>query len=91
MIGLNPVPELLTIKETAAKLNLRTEQTLYRWIRRGWLEAKPFGSRGVRISSTIVDEILKNGLSVWPKSNLNPIGKLRVSSRLFRKEGKAWR
>lgn len=82
--------ELLTIGATAERLGLN-KQTVYRWIRRGWIEALPLGPRRLRISSITVDYLLKNGLPVTPDANLQGIGKPRSQSRSRLNGGRAWR
>ncbi len=82
--------DLLTIKATAARLGLN-EQTVYRWIKHGWLESLPLGPRNIRISAEIVDQIIKYGLSVKPSGNFQTIGKPRIKSCPRPKGGKAWR
>jgi excisionase family DNA binding protein len=87
----NEMP-LLTIKDAAHELGLKSDQTLYRWIKRHWLPAIPLGPRGVRIKSEVIDQIKNCGLRVTPASILPAIGKPRTGSRKPPPNGgKAWR
>jgi excisionase family DNA binding protein len=82
---------LLTIKDAAHELGLKSDQTLYRWIKRHWLPSVPFGPRGVRVKAEVIDQIKNSGLRVTPDSILPAIGRPRTMSRKPPNGGKAWR
>lgn len=82
---------LFTIKEAAASLRMQSTQTLYRWVKRGVIPSVPWGSRGRRISSDVIEEINKNGFSTHSEFNLQSIGKPRTISRSRLERGRAWR
>jgi len=81
---------LFTIKEAADVLRMCT-QTLYRWVKRGVIPSVPWGSRGKRITSEVIDQLIKNGLDTKTEFKFDSIGKSCVKSRSRLNGGRAWR
>ncbi len=55
---------LITAEEAQKILGFKTDQTIYRWAKRGWIKKIPFGSRAVRFDSEEINDISKNGLNI---------------------------